>query len=94
MSVSFSLKLAVVALLLAKVAFADPAAVPPGSLTQVQGIADQVYERLAKENGNDPEKMMKILGEFQSNPAAFQNYLTPEQKEKVKQLEAAGKAQH
>lgn len=57
-----------------------------GSAANEQEIYELASEVLGNMKDNSPEEMLKILSEAQTNPAAFAERWTPEQKKKLKEL--------
>lgn len=58
------------------------------SQEQVYGLSSQIFEALTKATGGDPEKMSKILADFQKNPESIRPYLNETQ---LKEINALGK---
>lgn len=52
----------------------------------VYELSAEVFSGVAGEGGASPEKMLRILAEYQRNPASFASKWTPEQKAKLKAL--------
>lgn len=60
---------------------------PQASDQQVaREIGSMAFEKITQEAKGDPEKMKQIMSELQSNPSAMEKYLTPEAREKLRNL--------
>lgn len=55
-------------------------------------LASQIFANMAKDSGGDPAKMQEMVQRAMSNPEAFANSLTPEQRAQLKDLAAKSPA--
>lgn len=49
-------------------------------------ISAQLMERIVSETGGDPQKMQRLMLELQSNPQSLEKYLTPAQRDMIRQM--------
>lgn len=49
-------------------------------------LSAQLMERIVAETGGDPQKMQKLILDLQSNPQSLEKYLSPAQRDLIRQM--------
>lgn len=53
---------------------------------QIYQLASEIFASLLQQYNGDPNALMQAMAQAQSNPEAFANSLSPDQKQKIKRI--------